>query len=147
MSWFRLLSPGWIKTRFFLISKYFFTCPDLFPLQNQLYPSLQSNYFGHFFVAQVLVVRVFFTFNYIVLFSTALWKFLFFIRNNFLYANFPFHSLWSKERQLPAMTSLKQLTLPLTIAGAGFVWGEQNKYLYGKFSVFSNDWLSFICVN
>ena len=24
-----------------LISKYFFTCPDLLPLQNQLYPSLQ----------------------------------------------------------------------------------------------------------
>ena len=31
--------------------------------------------------------------NYIVLFSSALWKFLFFIRNNFMYANFPFHSL------------------------------------------------------
>ena len=27
---------------FRLLSKYFFTCPDLFPLQNQLYPSLQS---------------------------------------------------------------------------------------------------------
>ena len=48
VSWFRLLSPGWIKTHFFFISKYFFTCPDLFPLQNQLYPSLQSkNHFVH----------------------------------------------------------------------------------------------------
>ena len=46
VSWFRLLSPGWIKTRFFFISKYFFTCPDLFPLQNQLYPSFQSK--NHF---------------------------------------------------------------------------------------------------
>ena len=27
---------------FRLLSKYFFTCPDLFPLQNQLYPSLQQ---------------------------------------------------------------------------------------------------------
>ena len=41
--WFRLLSPGWIKTCLYsLISKYFLTCSDLFPLQNQLYPSLQS---------------------------------------------------------------------------------------------------------
>ena len=44
VSWFRILSLGWIKTRLYsVISKYFFTCPDLFPLQNQLYPSLQSN--------------------------------------------------------------------------------------------------------
>ena len=35
VSWFRLLSPGWIKTRLYsLISKYFFTCPDLFPLHG-----------------------------------------------------------------------------------------------------------------
>ena len=43
--------------------------------------------------------------------------------------------------------TLKQLTLPVTIAGAGFVLGEQNKYPYGQFSVFSNDWLSLICLN
>ena len=44
------------------------------------------------------------------------------------------------------MTS-KQLTLPVTIAGAVFVLGEQKKYPYGQFSVFSNDWLSVICLN
>ena len=33
------------------------------------------------------------------------------------------------------------------MAGAGFVWGEQNKYPYVQFSVFSNDWLSLICLN
>ena len=43
VSWFRILSLGWIKTRLYsVISEYFFTCPDLFPLQNQLYSSLQS---------------------------------------------------------------------------------------------------------
>ena len=31
-------------------------------------------------------------------------------KNNFLYANCPFHLLWSRERQLPPVTS-KQLTL------------------------------------
>ena len=47
VSCFRRLSPGWIKTRLYsVVSKYFFTCPDLFPLQNQLYPSLQSK--NHF---------------------------------------------------------------------------------------------------
>ena len=48
VSWFRLLSPGWseLKPAIFFISKYFFTCPDLFPLQNQLYPSLRSK--NHF---------------------------------------------------------------------------------------------------
>ena len=89
-------------------------------LKNQLYPSLQSkkhferrktysrskDYFDHFSVSQVLVVRVFFTFNYIVFFPAALWKCLFFIRNSFLYANFPFHSLWSRG-QLPSVTSIQ----------------------------------------
>ena len=90
VSWFRLLSPGWIKTRLYsVISKYFF-----------LHAHIINN------------SRVFFIFNYIVLFSNSLWKFQFFVRNNFLYANFPFHSLWSRERQLPAVTS-KQLTLPV----------------------------------
>ena len=36
-----------------------------------------------FSVAQVIIVRVFFIFHYIVLFSSALWKFLFFIRITF----------------------------------------------------------------
>ena len=44
------------------------------------------------------------------------------------------------------MTS-KQLTLPVTIARAGFVWGEQNKYPYVQFSEFCNYWLSLICLN
>ena len=44
------------------------------------------------------------------------------------------------------MTS-KQLILPVTMAWAGLVWGEQNKYPYVQFSVFSNDWLSLICLN
>ena len=74
----------------------------------------RKDYFDLFSVAQIIIVIVFFIFNYIVLFSSALWKFLFFIRNNFLGANFPFHSLWSRERQLPAMTS-KQLTLPVAV--------------------------------
>ena len=35
VTWFRLLSPGWIRTRFFFfISKYFFTCPGSFPWQT-----------------------------------------------------------------------------------------------------------------
>ena len=34
------------------------------------------------------------------------------LRNKFLYANFPFPLLWSRERQLPAVTS-KQLILPI----------------------------------
>ena len=43
VSWFRLLSPGWIKTRLYsVISKYFFTCPDLFPLQNHSFILLFS---------------------------------------------------------------------------------------------------------
>ena len=112
-----------------LISKYFFTCPDLLPLQTsfillftqrticalktfsgiggqQTY-SRRKHYFDHFSVAQVIIVRVFSIFNYLVLFFSALWTFLFFTRKNFLYANVPFHSLWSRERQLPAVT-LKQ---------------------------------------
>ena len=44
------------------------------------------------------------------------------------------------------MTS-KQFTPPKTIAGAGFVWGEQKKYACVQFSVFSNDLLSLICLN
>ena len=43
------------------------------------------------------------------MFFSAPWKFLFFIRNNFLYANFPFHSLWSKERQLSAVLNFKTI--------------------------------------
>ena len=65
----------------------------------------------HFSVAQVIIVRVFF-------FHFSLHSFVFqctvkvsvLYKNNFLYANCPFHSLWSRERQLPAVTS-KQLTL------------------------------------
>ena len=86
VSWVRLLSPGWIKTRFYsVISKCSFTCPDL------------------------IIGRVFFIFNYIVLFSSALWNFLFFRRNDFLCATFPFHSLWSRERQLPETLYLRNL--------------------------------------
>ena len=33
------------------------------------------------------------------------------------------------------------------MAGAGFFRAEQNKYPYVQFSVFSNDWLSLICLN
>ena len=116
----------------------FFTCPDLLPSENQLYLCLQSkNHIAvithqseqtcaliklsrkqraskptqdHFSVAQVIIVRVVFIFHYTVLFSSTLWKFLFFLKNNFLNANCPFHSLWSREQQLPAVTS-KQLTL------------------------------------
>ena len=44
------------------------------------------------------------------------------------------------------MTS-KQFTLPKTIAGAGSVRGEQKQNPYLQFSVFSNNWLSLICLN
>ena len=40
VSSFRLLSRAELKPAYFFISKYFFTCPDSFPLQNHLYPSL-----------------------------------------------------------------------------------------------------------
>ena len=43
VNWFRLLLPGWIKTRLYsVISKYFFTYPDLFPLQNHSFILLFS---------------------------------------------------------------------------------------------------------
>ena len=42
---YELISPVWIKTRLYSVVSsygYFFTCPDLLPLQNQLYLCLQS---------------------------------------------------------------------------------------------------------
>ena len=109
MSWFRRfeLRPACILL--LVVTVTFFTCPDLLLLQNQLYLCLQSkNHIAvhqseqtcaliklsrrqkaskltqdHFSVAQVIIVRVFFIFHYIVLFSSALWKLLFFIRITF----------------------------------------------------------------
>ena len=103
--------------------------------------SRRKDYFDHFSVAQVIIVRVFIIFNYIVLFSSGLWKFLFFtLRNNFLYANFPFHSLWSRERQLPAVTS-KKLTLPVNNCYPELDLSEASK------TSTLIDWLSLICLN
>ena len=111
MSWFRRveLKPACILL--LVVTVTFFTRPDLLPLQNQLYLRLQSkNHIAvithqseqtcaliklsqkqkaskltqdHFSVVQVIVVRVFFIFHHTVLFSSALWKFLFFIRITF----------------------------------------------------------------
>ena len=96
-----------------LVTVTFFTRPDLLPLQNQLYLCLQSKnhiavithqseqtcaliltfseiegqqaYSGSFFCCSSNSNQsfFFFTFHYIVLFSSALWKFLFFIRITF----------------------------------------------------------------
>ena len=41
-------------------------------IEGQWAYSRRKDYFDHFSVAQVIAVRVFFTFNYIVLFSSAL---------------------------------------------------------------------------
>ena len=80
----------------------------------------------------------------------ALRKFLFFIRNNFLYANFPFHLLWSRERQLPAVTSKhlnswlfarKRQLLELDLTEGS----KTNPYVH--ISVFSNDLLSLSFLN
>ena len=60
--------------------------------------------FRPFSVAQVITVRGFFFFFHFLFNSFAF----------FLYANFPFHSLWSRERQLPAVTS-KQLFAKQTL--------------------------------
>ena len=48
---YELILRGWIKTRLYSVVSsygYFFTCPDLLPLQNQLYLCLQSK--NHFAV-------------------------------------------------------------------------------------------------
>ena len=70
----------------------------------------QQAYLRSFFCCSSNNSQSFFIFHYIVLFSNALWIFSVLYNNNFLYANCPFHSLWSRERQLPAVTSI-QLTL------------------------------------
>ena len=50
---------------------------------------------------------------------------------------FPFHSLWSRERQLPAVTSKTIVSLPVNnCSGAGFDWSEQNKPLCAVFCIF-----------
>ena len=112
MSWFRWvqLKPACILL--LVVTVTFFTSPDLLPLQNQLYLCLQSKnhiavithqseqtcaliltfseiegqqaYSGSFFCCSSNSNQsLFFTFHYIVLFSSALWKFLFFIRITF----------------------------------------------------------------
>ena len=140
----RLPSPGWIKTRLYpVISSYgyFFYMPRFFDLlsrcrtsfipvfsqrtillthaseqtcalktfseiEGQQAYSRRKEYFDPFSVAQVIIVRGFlFFFSCFILINS----FVF-----FLYANFPFHSLWSRERQLPAVTT-KQLFAKQTL--------------------------------
>ena len=95
MSWFRRveLKPACILLLVVMVT--FFTCPDLLPLQNQSLSSVKEPYCclithqseqtcalikfsrkkkasklsqDHFSIAQVIVVRVFFIFHYIVCF-------------------------------------------------------------------------------
>ena len=113
----------------------FFTCPDLLPLQNQLYLCLQWK--NHIAVlthqseqtvvrllnflrnrrpasllkTQVIIVRVFFHFSLLghsFAFQCTVKVFVL-CKSNFLYANCPFHSLWSRERQLPAVLNFKTI--------------------------------------
>ena len=73
-------------------------------IEGQQAYSRRKEYLDPFSVAQVIIVRgfIFFFFSF------------FFFLVFFLYANFPFHSLWSRERQLPAVTS-KQLFAKQTL--------------------------------
>ena len=135
MSWFRWvqLKPACIL--FLVVTVTFFTSPDLLPLQNQLYFCLQSKnhiavithqseqtcalikeiegqqvYPRSFFCCSINNSQSFFHFSLHSFVFQCTVKVSVLYKNNFLYANCPFHSLWSRERQLPAVTS-KQLTL------------------------------------
>ena len=172
MSWFRRfeLRPACILL--LVVTVTFFPCPDLLPLQNQLYLCLQSkNHIAvhqseqtwaliklsrrqkaskltqdHFSVAQVIIVRFFFIFHYIVLFSSALWKFLFFIRITFCRQIVLFTRCevennncrqWLQNNWLFSRKQLLQLDLTEA--------SKTNPYV--QFSVLSNDRLSLICLN
>ena len=100
----------------------------------------------HFSVAQVIIVRVFFIFHYIVLFSSALWKLLFFIRITFYTRIVLFTRCevendncrqWLQNNWLFSRKQLLQLDLT----------EESKTNPYVQFSVFSNDRLSLICLN
>ena len=100
----------------------------------------------HFSVAQVITVRVFFIFHYIVLFSSALWKFLFFIRITFctqivLFTRSEVENdncrQWLQNNWLFSRKQSLQLDLPEA--------SKTNPYV--QFSVFCNDRLSLICLN
>ena len=116
------------------------------------------------------------SFFYIVLFSSALWKFLFFIRNSFLYAIFPFIRCEAREREtaginfetidsLPAnncwswiwLMRAKQTLMVLMCSFLCFLHSRPQRLLgawvlrppggSGDENVFSNDLLSLICLN
>ena len=96
-------------------------------------------------LAQVIIDRVFFIFYYIVLFSSALWRFLFFIRItfNFCTQNVLFTRCevencrqWLQNNLLFFCKQLLQLDLTEA--------SKTNPYV--QFSVFSNDRLSLIYV-
>ena len=138
MSWFHRveLKPACILL--LVVTVTFFTCPDLLPLQNQLHLCLQSKThiavithqsqqtcalikFSRKWKASKLYSRSFFccsSNNSQSFLHFSLHSFVFqctvkvsvLYMNNFLYTNCPFHSLWSRERQLPAVT-WKQMTL------------------------------------
>ena len=136
---YELISPGWIKTRlysvvssygyFFYIPRFItFAEPDLslcsvkephccYIRVNKLVRLI--NFLGNrrpaslprsFFCCPSNNSQSFFHFSSHCFVFQCTVKGSVLYKNNFLYANCPFHWLWSRERQLPAVTS-KQLTL------------------------------------
>ena len=95
-------------------------------IEGQQAYSRRKEYFDPFSVAQVIIVRGF------LFFSLLIKQFCF-----LSVRKFPFHSLWSRERQLPAVTSKTIVSLPVNnCSGAGFDWREQNKPLCAVFCIF-----------
>ena len=173
---YELISPGWIKTHLYSVIcsyGYFFYMPRFITFAATAL-SLSSvkepycrirviklvrllNFLGnrrpagsrsqdYFSVAQVIIVRVFFIFHYIVLFSSALWKFLFFIRITFCTQIVLFTRCevendncrqWLQNNWLFSCKQLLQLDLTEAT--------KTNPYV--QFSAFSNDRLSLICFN
>ena len=170
---FRLLSPGWIKTRLYsFISSYgyFFYMPGFLNLpslcRTSFIPVFSQRTISLTHASELKLVRLkllgnrrsnllekkrvlrpffgcsnnnsqrflfffFFIFYLIILFSV------------FLYVNFPFHSLWSRERQLPAVTS-KWLSLPVNNCWS-WIWLKRAKQtLMCSFLYMPNDLVSLI---
>ena len=124
--------PGWIKTRLYSVISsygYFFYMPRFITFAepalslssvkepyctrvNKLVRLLkfseiegQQAYSGSFFCCSSNSSQNFFYFSLHSFVFQCTVKVFVLYKNNFLYANCPFHSLWSRERQLPAVTS------------------------------------------
>ena len=177
MSWFRRveLKPACILSVYSVeLRLLFFTCPDLLPLQNQLYLCLQSK--NHIAVithqreqtwrllsflrnrrpASLLKIiflkacssnnrQSFFHFSWHSLFSSALWRFLFFIKISFnfctqivLFTRCEVENCRQGLQNNWLFFCKQLLQLDLTEAS------KTNPYV--QFSVFSNDRLSLIYV-